>query len=357
LGRAGRPVSLIDPRRDPPSDFRNEKLGIDQIAHLEALGVLSCFKQACWGENDTNHPPLKDCGARYDRWIARVRAAFPPQVTFVEGKVDAIETSDALQSVTLTTGERLTGRLAVLATGRGERLRAGLGIERRTFSERHSLCLGFSVAPRVGETRQVKAGIHHGRFGDRIAYATIFPMLDEIRINIFSYREIDDPWVAKMRADPISVLSETLPDLAPDLCGMEVVRKLEVRSTDLYDVRGQVRPGIVLLGDAFHAPCPASGTGMTRILNDVDRLANVHIPAWMVTAGMDRGKIAAFYADPLKHKVDQASVSRSVKGRAAAISQSPYWRGRRALCQLRRNLFPDRTAGALRTSVLGAGVA
>ena len=347
LGRAGHAVSLIDLKREPPSDFRNEKLGIDQIAHLDALGVLSCFEEACWGEavaDDGGRPPLKDCGARYDRWIARIRAALPSEVTFVEGKVDEIETSADQQSVVLTTGERISGRLVVLATGRGERLRAGLDIERRTFSERHSLCLGFSVVAPAGDTRKVEAQICHGRFGDRIAYATVFPMLDEIRVNVFSYREVDDPWVGRMRADPIGVLAETLTDLAPVLGGMEVARKLEVRSTDLYAVRGQVRSGVVLLGDAFHAPCPASGTGMTRILNDVDRLANVHIPAWLSSTGMDRSKIAAFYADPVKHQVDRASVLRSVRGRAAATSQSPYWRVRRALCRLKRSLAPDRTA-------------
>ncbi len=345
LGRAGHAVSLIDPRRDPPSDFRNEKLGIDQIAHLESLGVLSCFEQACWGEDaaGAQRPPLKDCGARYDRWIAHVRAALPPQVTFVEGKVDEIETSDDLQSVILTTGERISGRLVVLATGRGERLRAGLGIQRRTFSERHSLCLGFSVAPRAGDIREIEAQIRHGRFGDRIAYATIFPMLGEIRVNVFSYRELDDPWVGRMRADPVGVLSETLPELAPALAGLEVVRKLEVRSTDLYAVRGQVRPGVVLLGDAFHAPCPASGTGMTRILNDVDRLARAYIPAWLATPGMGRTKISAFYADPVKHRIDRASVRRSLRGRAVATSQSPYWRVRRSLGRLKRSLLPDRT--------------
>jgi 2-polyprenyl-6-methoxyphenol hydroxylase-like FAD-dependent oxidoreductase len=123
-----------------------------------------------------------------------------------------------------------------------------------------------------------------------------------------------------------------------------VVRKLEARSTDLYAVRGQVRPGVVLLGDAFHAPCPASGTGMTRILNDVDRLATLHIPQWLATPGMGRGKIAAFYADAEKRRVDAASVKRSLRGRAVATSQSPYWRVRRSLYLLKRSLLPDRTA-------------
>lgn len=346
LGRAGHGVSLIDLRRDPTSEFRNEKLGISQIEHLAALGVLSCFEAACWGEaafEDRARPPLKDCGARYDRWIARIRDALPPAVSFVEGKVDRIDASDDQQSVVLANGETIDARLVVLATGRGERLRASLGVSRRTFSAKHSLCLGFSVAAPGGDPWRIRADIWHGRFGDQVAYVTFFPMADEVRVNVFSYHSPDDPWVAEMRADPVGVLSRTVPAAAASLEGLEVVRPLEVRSTDLYGVHGHVRPGVVLLGDAFHAPCPSSGTGMTRILNDVDRLANIYVPEWMRTPGMDRSKIAAFYADPVKRRIDRASVKRSLSGRAVAMSQSPYWRARRSLRSLKRSLVPDRT--------------
>jgi len=351
LGRAGHAISLIDVKREMGPEFRNEKLGIDQIERLDALGVLSCFEEACWGDGREAgaapagyRPPLKDCGARYDRWIARIRAALPDTVTFIEGKVDDIETSNDRQAVSLANGARIEGRLVVLATGRGERLRAGLGVTRTVFSERHSLCLGFSVAHPAAGKAPIQAQIHHGRFGDGIAYLTIFPMLDEVRVNIFSYRQVDDPWVAGLRADPVGVLTATLPSLAPVLGGQTVVRKLEVRSTDLYAVSGHIQPGVVLLGDAFHAPCPSSGTGMTRILSDVHLLAKRYIPQWIETPGMDRDKIAAFYADPDKRAVDGMSLKRSMRGRAAALSKSPYWRVRRSVGALKRIVRPDRTA-------------
>lgn len=347
LGRAGREVCLIDLRQQLAPAFRNEKLGIDQIAHLDKLGVLSCFEEACYGvdaEADPQRPPMKDCGARYDRWIACVRAALPDTVSFVEGKVDQIETSDLSQTVVLADGRRLDGRLVVLATGRGERLRTALGMERRTASEKHSICLGFSVAPRSGDCREIAAEIFKAPAGSGHAYATVFPMLDEVRVNLFSYRGLDDPWVREMRADPIAAFAKTFPAAAGKLGDAGLVRQLEVRSTDLYASDGHVQAGVVLLGDAFHAPCPASGTGMTRILNDVDRLANIHVPTWMATPGMDAGKIAGFYADPAKHKVDAASLRRSIHGRDSVISLSPYWRVRRGLGRLKVRLRPDRTA-------------
>jgi 2-polyprenyl-6-methoxyphenol hydroxylase-like FAD-dependent oxidoreductase len=353
LGRAGHEVCLIDLRKQLGPAFRNEKLGIDQIAHLEKLGVLSCFEEACYGaaagEEDPDRPPMKDCGARYDRWIAHVRAALPDTVRFIEGKVDRIETSDHGQTVVLGGGERIEGRLVVLATGRGERLRTALGMSRRTLSERHSTCLGFSVVPRSGDCREIKAEVFTAPFGSGHAYATVFPMLDEVRVNVFSYRDLDDPWVRDMRTDPIGTLSQTLPALAAKLGDAKLVRELEARSTDLYAVSGHVQPGVVLLGDAFHAPCPASGTGMTRILNDVDRLANSFVPEWLATPGMERGKIAAFYADPIKRRVDAASLRRSIQGRLSATSLSPFWRLRRGLSRLKRRVKLD--GGAIRTTV------
>jgi 2-polyprenyl-6-methoxyphenol hydroxylase-like FAD-dependent oxidoreductase len=346
LGRAGHEVCLIDLRKRLAPAFRNEKLGVDQIAHLKTLGVLSCFEEACYGPDarapDPDRPPMKDCGARYDRWIAHVRDALPDTVRFVEGKVDRIETSDHGQTVVLGAGERIDGRLVVLATGRGERLRIALGMTRRMLSENHSTCLGFSVVPRVGDCREIKAEIFTAPFGSGHAYATVFPMLEEVRVNVFSYRGLDDPWVRDMRADPIGTLSTTLPAMAAKLGDTVLVRELEARSTDLYAVSGQVQPGVVLLGDAFHAPCPASGTGMTRILSDVDRLANVYVPRWLATPGMARTKIAAFYADPVKRRIDAASLRRSLHGRLSATSNTPYWQVRRALRRLKRGLTPDR---------------
>jgi 2-polyprenyl-6-methoxyphenol hydroxylase-like FAD-dependent oxidoreductase len=111
LGRAGVGVKLIDLKRDVAPAFRNEKLGIDQIERLRRLGVLSCFQEACWGSApaDGHTPPpgkshLKDCGARYDRWIERLRAAWPPEVEFIEGKVADVSTSTNTQTAVLASG-------------------------------------------------------------------------------------------------------------------------------------------------------------------------------------------------------------------------------------------------------------
>ncbi len=354
LGRAGVGVKLIDLKRDVAPAFRNEKLGIDQIERLRRLGVLACFQEACWGvapADGATPPPgkphLKDCGARYDRWIERLRAAWPAEVDFIEGKVVDVSTSSDTQAAVLSTGARIEGRLLVMATGRGERLRQGLNMSRRLLSERHSICIGFSVAlPTEDDARP--ANIVAAKFGSRHAYVTYFPMLDEIRVNMFSYRELDDPWVASVRKAPLDCLAQDFPEAAAALAGLAIVRAPEIRSTDLYASEGHIQPGVVLLGDAFHAPCPASGTGMTRILNDVERLAGTHLPQWLATPGMDADKIAAFYADPLKLAVDKCSLQASMMGRRSAIDQGLYWRVRRMAGKLRRLIADARAEGRFR---------
>lgn len=338
LARAGRPVSVVDIKSQVAADFRAEKLNLGQLEQLRRLELTAWFEEVCWGHAGKPIRPLQDCGARYDRWVERARAIWPDSVELVVGKADRIETSDDRQAVVLSDGRRLDGRLAVLATGRGERLRAALGMTRRILSPRHSTTLGFSFLPSSGDAWEIAPRLAQGRFGDRLGYASVFPMMDEVRVNVFSYREPADPWIAALRRDPVEVLLEALPDLAPALEGARVVRALETHCGDLYAIDGCEQPGVALIGDAFHAPCPASGTGMTRILNDIERLSAVHLPDWLATPGMGRNKIAGFYADPVKRQVDRASLLRSLNGRASAVSPSPWWAVRRQVGAIRRRM-------------------
>jgi hypothetical protein len=77
---------------------------------------------------------------------------------------------------------------------------------------------------------------------------------------------------------------------------------------------------------------------MTRILNDVERLAGAHLPQWLATPGMDADKIAAFYADPVKLAVDKSSLRASMMGRRSALDRSLAWRLRRALGKVKRGV-------------------
>jgi len=62
---------------------------------------------------------------------------------------------------------------------------------------------------------------------------------------------------------------------------------VKIRPVDLCANSGYRRAGIVLVGDAFETTCPVSGTGTDKVFTDIERLCNVHIPAWLATYGMD----------------------------------------------------------------------
>jgi 2-polyprenyl-6-methoxyphenol hydroxylase-like FAD-dependent oxidoreductase len=337
LGRRGLPVTVIDPRRDPPPMFRNEKLGTEQIALLKDLGALGCFETACWPEDSypgMDKPSLTDCGAPHQAWLKSVRAAWPDSVTFVESTVASVDADSATPSITLADGEVLKGRLVVLASGRMHQLHAQLGITLRSLKPAHSACLGFSVTA----DPFVPSQVHHVPFGHGLGYVSIFPMPGETRVNLFSYKPMNDAWTRRMAQDPLNALAEVSPRAAQALQGASLVRRCEIRGTDLYVTEGHKRPGVVLIGDSFHAPCPASGTGMLRILHDIKVLADGYLPGWLATPGMGADKIAAFYDDSAKRALDARSLRGSLRGREWATNASLIWRMMRVARTLKQKI-------------------
>ena len=113
---------------------------------------------------------------------------------------------------------------------------------------------------------------------------------------------------------------------------------VQIRPVDLYVTKGYRQDGVVLVGDAFSSSCPAAGTGARKVLVDVERLCNVHIPRWLATPGMGEAKIAAFYDDPVKQACDALSsagrlsscgrirsIPRRIGPRCAGPNSSAHW--------------------------------
>ena len=259
-----------------------------------------------------------------------MRRAWPASVRFIQGAVADLEGAPGRREAVLADGGRLAPRLMVLATGRMPALDARLGLRRETVSEGHSVCLGFSASP----GRPTPARVIAGSPGSGLGYVSLFPMPGELRVNVFSYRDLRDPWTRRMSGDPLGALAELCPEAGAVLEGARVVRRCEARGTDLYLTRGHERlTDVVLIGDAFHAPCPASGTGLLRILNDVAVLRR-RAPAWLADGGPVAGDLAAFYADREKRRVDAASLAKSRRGRAHAVDPGAYWTARRTAARL-----------------------
>jgi 2-polyprenyl-6-methoxyphenol hydroxylase-like FAD-dependent oxidoreductase len=150
-----------------------------------------------------------------------------------------------------------------------------------------------------------------------------------MRANLFVYRQMDDPWLRQMRRAPVETLNAMLPRLRRVTGDFEVSGDVRIRPADLHVSSGHRQPGVILAGDAFETSCPVTGTGSDKVFTDVERLCNIHIPAWLATEGMDQDKIAAFYDDPVKTACDAWSAAKAFDFRSVSIETGIYWQGLR----------------------------
>ena len=160
-----------------------------------------------------------------------------------------------------------------------------------------------------------------------------------MRGNLFTFRDHRDPWIREMRRDPKATLLGVMPGLSQFLGDFQVVDKVQNWLMDLYVVENHRRDGVVLIGDSFQTSCPAAGTGVSRLLTDVDRLCNVHLPHWFKIPGMTVSKIAQFYDDPVKQASDSRAARLAGYRRSLAIDPRIRWVLERQQVYLRRQLI------------------
>jgi 2-polyprenyl-6-methoxyphenol hydroxylase-like FAD-dependent oxidoreductase len=363
LGRAGYRVALIDPHDTYPPDFRAEKIDATQAAILQKTGIADAVLRAatpdgaCWVARFgrvVDRRPTSQYGILYDHMVNAVRGEIPPGVAFISGKVTDIATSAERQTVTLSSGEEISARLVVVANGLNIGLRHKLGMARRDISKCHSIMACFDLVPAGRAAFPFPAMTYYGeRPADRTAYVTLFPIGQAMRANLCLYRDMDDPWLRELRANPRDALHAVMPGLARITGPYEVAGALKIRPADLYVTEGVDKAGVVLAGDAFATSCPAAGTGTGKVFTDVERLCNVYIPHWFASEGMGADKIAEFYADPVKRTYDAHSAHKAFHLRSLTVDQSFGWTARRwarfltrGAIGMARNL--SRTVGAER---------
>lgn len=164
---------------------------------------------------------------------------------------------------------------------------------------------------------------------DLAPYITMFPIGNVMRANLFVYRELDDPWLRRMRNAPVETLNATYPRLKLLTGEFDIRGPVKVRPVDLYVSTNYIQAGVVLVGDAFQTACPVTGTGTDKVFTDVERLCNVYIPNWLASDGMGPEKIAAFYADPEKMACDAWSDAKNYSFRSVSIDTGIYWSAQR----------------------------
>jgi hypothetical protein len=201
---------------------------------------------------------------------------------------------------------------------------------RDELSRCHSISIGFDLMPVGRPAFDFRAMTYYGeRVADRTAYITLIPIGSATRANLFVYRDLRDPWLKQMRDAPRETLLALLPNLQTLTGDFTVTSSVDVRPADLYVTRGHRQQGVVLVGDAFATSCPAAGTGLHKVLTDVERLCNVYIPRWLASPGMAAEKISAFYNDPFKIACDAHSADKALYMRAVTLETGWLWQARR----------------------------
>ncbi|WP_407122072.1 FAD-dependent oxidoreductase [Bradyrhizobium sp. STM 3561] len=368
LARAGHRVALVDKRAVYPDEFRVEKIGGHQLQLLRKLGFLSALDGvACRYQRVLNIREGKVVdvsvgqayGFPYADLVAMARSQIPDPSNLIVDEVTAISSSDDVQHLELASGRCVTARLVVLATGMAAVLGHKLGIRRRVLAERHSVSFGFTIARKDGRPFDFEALTCYGeRTADGIDYLSLFPVRAGMRANLFMFRDPTDPIMRELRREPEATVLRLLPGLQSYLGDFRVTDRVQNWVMDLTVVEGHLQPGVVLIGDAFQTNCPAAGTGVARLLVDVDRLCTEYVPRWLMTAGMGREKISQFYSDRDKIAADQQSLKMARFRQALTSRNDIGWDVRRRLHFLRRSLahrvdqmnpgWLERVRGALR---------
>ena len=346
LARAGYRVILIDKRSIPPDEFRVEKIAGRQIDILRRLGFIDDVEAIAAPYDrvlNIRSGKLVDIGVgrsygiSYANLVNMARGLTPDASSFLLDQVTNVSCSEQSQQLTLASGRRVVSRLVILATGMTNVLGHSLGIRRRMLAARHSVSFGFTIARPDNAPFDFDALTCYGEEAtDGVDYLSLFPMSGGMRANLFMFRDPTDPIMRELRRDTRRTLLRLMPGLQPYLGDFEVVGQVQNWVMDLTVTEGHLRPGVVLIGDAFQTNCPAAGTGVGRLLVDVERLCTDYVPRWLETAGMGVDKIAQFYSDRDKLAADQHSLQLASFRQALTLNTDMRWNLRRKLHFLRR---------------------
>jgi len=335
LSRAGHQIALIDKHQTYPKQFRVEKIAGRQVDLMRKLGILDAIAAEATPFRDIlnvragsvvdrSHDP--HFGILYEDIVRIARAQLPASVDCIIDEVVDIQISPQVQQVSLSSGGSVQADLIILATGMADSLRHKLGISRRIIAEKQSISFGFSLAPKTERAEAFRALTYYGAgVSNRIDYLSLFPIGSLLRANLFTFLDHDDPWIRELRRDPVVVLFKSLPGLADFVGEIEPVDRVQNWVMDLSVAENVDQNGVVLIGDAFQTSCPAAGTGVTRLLTDIDRLCNALIPQWLETPGMGKDKIKNFYSDPIKQAMDIEAMHMAHYRRSLTIDRSLRW--------------------------------
>lgn len=332
LHERGFQVTVVDRYAAYPAEFRAEQLVGDQIQVLRNIGLddelIDASRIVPRARNFSLGKQLSSVmaphyGMPYQEIVQTLRSRIPKDVQFIVGRVSDIE-SGSTSIVRLDDGQAITAKLVVMATGLNTKLSRKLGVAYDSVSVKHSTTIGFDIRSSKCTAADSSVLVYYGNsLHDGIDYLTIFPCRNILRGNLFLYRDSHDPWIRQLRQAPRETLLEAMPALADEL-GEFTVEQVQCRTSDVAVANQHQRDGIVYIGDAFQTPCPAAGTGISRLLVDVERLT-IHATRWFAANDTSAASLRSYYNDPVKRRSDRAAIKEARFRRAISTNGSLFW--------------------------------
>lgn len=340
LGRQGLRVALVDPRAVSPPAFKAEKVEPDQADLLRRLDLMEGVRrrsapirviQVAHRGRVLRSVATEQYGILYPHLVNAVREQIPASVEQRLASVTAVKLTGAARTVHLDAGGCLTARLVVVASGTASRLYETLGGRHRVVRVAHSLCSGFDVARSDARPFAFDAlTCYPDTIRDRIDFVSLFAIPGRMRVNLFAYLDATHPWAQALRKEPRFALDHAFPWLPRLLGDYRVTSKIETRMIDLYVDAPPPLDGVVMIGDTLQSVCPATGTGLSKVLNDVALLCEEYVPTWLRSTDLGASTIAQFYRDHRKRACDWNSLEAAQNQRRLATDRTALgWLHRR----------------------------
>ena len=347
LSSSGCDVTVVERSETCRPCFKAEKLEPYQSRLMREFGLLA--------ERRPLGPPIGEIGIRrgerrrvqsvgeqygirYHDTVNQIRRVVAERVPIRMGTVEDVQTGPDVQVVRLRDGSAIRARLVVLAAG-GSALAERLGMRRRVVPGLRTLSLGFDVERTDGSEFTFRGfNFAPGRpERHRVNFLTLFRIDGVMRANLFTMWSPKEASVRELLDEPMRALRRLCPGLEQDTGALAVSGRVQAVPTTYHRLDGVERPGVVVVGEEFQSVSPATGTGLDKVLTDVAVLCRDHVPRWLGTPGMRAEKIARFYRDPAKRRIDERSRaewahSLNLTSRPRSARFRRYaWRARQAL--------------------------
>lgn len=327
LSAKGLRVALIDPKGECGASFKAEKLEPDQITLLKELNLwqfvqpgslpikgVSVYMDGRLREN----VGIEQVGLRYEDFVNRLLTSLPLEVERFRGSVVKISGYLGARRLELSDGTCISGKLVVLASGANATISRGVGLKRSTLRNNHTLVFGFDLE--ISGSGLQERGLNfypkEGNLG--VGYLTIFPVPGAARANLFAYFDVNSDWVRSMKGEPAVCLDRTFPFVRRVLGDYKISGNVSAASINLWTSVPETAADVIAIGDAFQSVCPATGTGVSKVLNDVAVLSSL-IDARIDLAEQSVASIAhGYYGSVRKQGVDARSLSRATNLRRLA---------------------------------------